>query len=116
MSTKNLPQPTVKRTGIRRTATVLRKIICWSPFGERPWYFHLFNSLWVWATVILLFLSLPSWLGHTVNFPTQTVDPCDSPESGCYKELPDEILYGGPLQLGNGTCMVVTTREIVECP
>lgn len=87
--------------------TRIWKILTWSPFGKRPWYFHAFNCMWVWATVLLLMLSMPSWLGHTVAIGDATPD-----ESNAEVDLFD---YNSPIALADGRCMVVKTREIVEC-
>ncbi len=85
----------------------LVRVFTWSPCGKQPWHFHLWNCLLVWATVIVLFLSLPSWLGHSVSFPSQVPD-----NSHADVDLFD---YDQPLALGDGRCMVIDTRETVEC-
>ncbi len=106
-----MPQQTGALGSRRNSTSALRKllkVVTWSPFGKQPWYFHLFNSLWVWATVVVLMLSLPSWLGHPVSFPSQRPD--ESQET-MLKE-PD---WNAPLPIGEGLCIVVTTRQIVEC-
>lgn len=84
------------------------KIMSWSPIKKQPWYFHLFHSLWTWGAVILLMLSMPSWLGHTVAIGGAKVDPLDATK-------PDLFDYNQPIALPDGRCMVIETREMVQC-
>lgn len=87
----------------------LVRVFTWSPCGKQPAHFHVFNMLWVWSTVVVLMLSLPSWLGHSVSFPSQVPDPST-------EELSVEEWNAFPLQLGGGVCMDVASRARVECP
>lgn len=83
------------------------RIMSWSPVKKQPWYFHLFHSLWTWSTVILLMLSMPSWLGHTVAIGDSRPDD-SRPEADLFD-------YNSPIPLNNGMCMVIATREQVAC-
>lgn len=88
---------------MRRAWAVLK----WSPCGKRPWHFHAFSMLWVWATVVALMLSLPSWLDTPVAFGDVAAAPEDE------RDLFD---YNSPLAFPDGTCMDVVTRVRAACP
>lgn len=104
----NPPGSQKRNTGVLRK---IWKVLTYTPVKDKPWHWHAFHSLYCLTAVVACMLSLSSWLGQTTSFPVSSLDPCDSPESGCYKE-PD---WNAPLDMGNGKCFNITTREITEC-
>jgi hypothetical protein len=81
------------------------RVLTWSPFGRLPWHFHMQNCLLTLA--LLAFCS--GWGDKTVNFYTVETD-----EDHQVEELPTEA-WNVPLDLGDGKCLVIETREMIDC-
>ncbi len=82
------------------------KILGWSPFPKQPWYWNMQHSL----LSIMLFTVLIGWNDNIAHFGAQITEE----EAGPQDELPIEA-WNVPLDLGNGSCLVITTREQIPC-
>ena len=78
-------------------------VLAWSPTAKMPWEATMFRILWTIPTVIILL----GWADDTVHFDAQVTDD----EIQVEKE-PD---WSAPLRFGDGTCMVISTREVIPC-
>jgi hypothetical protein len=81
-------------------------VLSWSPIKGKPWHYHWFNLLWS----VFLFMVLLGWNDNIIYFNQQGTEDNFGPE----QELPDSA-WNVPLDLGNGTCLDVVTREITLC-
>lgn len=81
----------------------LTRILGWSPVGKQPWYFHWFRLLYTVPMVIILL----GWADDTVVFDKHVTDD----DVQVIRE-PD---WNAPLRFSDGRCLVIETREYVEC-
>lgn len=79
------------------------RILTWAPTPPQPWYAQMFRLLYTVPTVIILL----GWADDTVHFDGAVTD-----DDVQVEKEPD---WNAPLYLGDGRCMVVNTREIIEC-
>jgi hypothetical protein len=79
----------------------LWRVLTWNPI--RGWEATLFHVLWSWTLVFILF----GWWDTTVHF--------DAPVTDEQVEVLEEPDWSAPLYLGNGRCVVVQTREMIDC-
>ncbi len=77
----------------------------WSPISKLGWPAQLFCLLWTIPTVLILF----GWCDDTVVFDRQVIED-DVP--GAAELEPD---WNAEMRLGDGRCLVVKTREMIEC-
>ena len=81
-------------------------VLSWSPIAKLPWHAKLFNMLWCWTLVLILF----GWCDDTVVFDKQITED-DMP--GYVQDPP--VDWNTPLYLGDGRCITVDTRQYIEC-
>jgi hypothetical protein len=79
------------------------RVLTWSPTTRMEWPATAFRLLWTVPTVIILL----GWADDTVHFDRQVTDD--------EIQVEDEPDWNSDLRLGDGRCLVIATREYVEC-
>lgn len=78
-------------------------VLTWSPIARMPWHAKLFNMLWCWTLVLILL----GWCDDTVHF--------DGPVTDDDIPVLKEPNWNADLRLPNGQCLVIGTRQYIEC-
>ena len=79
------------------------RVLTWSPAHSQPWWFTAFRLLYTVPMVIILL----GWADDTVHFDKVTTDD--------ERDVGKEPNWNTPLDFGSGRCMVIETRQMIDC-
>lgn len=82
-------------------------ILTWTPI--KSWHGNAFNFLWTIGALAAIVLAVNS--DDTWNYKTQDTEDQQEYEV----ELTIEEWNAQPLYLGDGSCMIIKTRQIISC-